>query len=157
MSVIHGPSDISLKHRPIPEFPYRRLNAGLLEIRVVTLMPGLKSAPIVCQIDHVVADRTSDDYEKDYNALSYTWGSPDMTRKISLQRIIVQVRENLWQVSRPFLGRSGSRFSTFDIMNFAISDARKSFSISVYSPLPIFILTQHLIGLIPSSIPFRSA
>jgi hypothetical protein len=98
MSVIHGPSDTSHNHsKPISEFPYRRLNAGLLEIRVVTLMPGLKSAPIVCQIDHVVADRTSDDYEKGYNALSYTWGSHDTTRKISLQGIIVQVRENLWQ------------------------------------------------------------
>jgi len=129
------------------------LNAGLLEIRVVTLMPGLKSAPIVCQIDHVVADRTSDDYEKDYNALSYTWGSPDATRKISLQGITVQVRENLWQVSRSFFKRSGSLPSTFDIMNFDLSNTRKSSSISVYSLLSICILTQYLIGFVPSSIP----
>lgn len=107
MSVIHGTSDTLPKTvNALPEFPYRRLNPGFMEIRVVTLMPGPKDAPIVCQIDHVRADRTSDDVEKEYNALSYTWGSPDATRKLILQGISVQVRENLWQVSRAYLAWS---------------------------------------------------
>jgi hypothetical protein len=32
-----------------------------------------------------------------YEALSYTWGSPEIQKSILIQGINVQVRENLWQ------------------------------------------------------------
>lgn len=99
VSVIHGPADIAIEQSSEPqnEFPYWPLNAGFFEIRVVTLKPGPKSTPIECRIDHVRADRISNDSEA-YNAISYTWGSPNITRTICLDGITVQVRENLWQV-----------------------------------------------------------
>ena len=99
LSVIHGPANTTQEHtEPRPEFPYRRLNAGFFEIRVVILEAGPKSAPIHCRIEHVRADRLSNDSSEAYNALSYTWGSPDVTKTISLDGITVQVRENLCQV-----------------------------------------------------------
>ena len=100
LSVIHGPASTAQEHsNPQPEFPYRRLNAGFFEIRIVILQAGPDSSPINCQIEHVRADRLSNDSDEAYNALSYTWGLPDVTKTICLDDITVQVRENLWQVS----------------------------------------------------------
>jgi hypothetical protein len=103
MSIIRRVSATSyIEDRSTLEFPYRRLNAGFLEIRVLTLLPGSRSASIVCHIDNLRADHISNDSEENYNALSYTWGSPDATRVLHLQGVVIKVRENLWQVDQVF-------------------------------------------------------
>jgi hypothetical protein len=95
MSIIHGPADAALKYEDSsPGFPYEPLDAIDLEIRVVILKPGTKSAPIECELEHVP---TSKESKPSYKALSYTWGSPEIRKTIRLQGITVQVRENLWQ------------------------------------------------------------
>jgi hypothetical protein len=99
MSIIHGLSNPGVNSKAAREFPYRQLNAGFLEIRVLTLMPGPKGSPIICEIEHVRADRISNEPEKGHSALSYAWGSPDDTESLYLQGLAVQVRQNLLQVS----------------------------------------------------------
>ncbi|KAE9364162.1 HET-domain-containing protein [Stipitochalara longipes BDJ] len=97
MSIIHGLSNPGTTIKTARKFPYRQLNAGFLEIRVLTLMPGLKAEPIVCEVEHVRADRISNNSEEGYSALSYTWGSPDATGVLHLQGVPIQVRQNLLQ------------------------------------------------------------
>jgi hypothetical protein len=75
-------------------FPYKPLDISRLEIRVLTLLPDAKSAPIACELNHVATNKGS---RPSYKALSYTWGSPEIKNTISLQGTRVQVRENLWQ------------------------------------------------------------
>lgn len=99
MSVIHGPGQIlQLGSQPLHRFPYRPLATASREIRVVTVNPSSTSATIDCQIEHFYADTASKQHGKGYDALSYTWGSPEIMKTICLQGITVQVRENLWQV-----------------------------------------------------------
>ncbi|PMD37790.1 HET-domain-containing protein, partial [Hyaloscypha variabilis F] len=97
MSIVHGLSNPLTKSKTAREFPYRQLNAGFLEIRVLTLLPGPKEAPVVCEVEHIRADRISKDAEEGYSALSYTWGSPDETGVLYLQGVAIQVRQNLLQ------------------------------------------------------------
>jgi hypothetical protein len=99
MSIIHGLSNPLTKSKTAREFPYRPLNAGFLEIRVLTLLPAPKEAPVVCEVEHIRADRISKDAEEGYSALSYTWGSPNKTGVLYLQGVAIQVRQNLLQVS----------------------------------------------------------
>jgi hypothetical protein len=95
MSIIHGPADIALKYEDSsPGFPYEPLDIIGLEIRVVILKPGTKSAPVECDLEHVPTSKRS---KPSYKALSYTWGSPEIRKTIRLQGMAVQVRENLWQ------------------------------------------------------------
>jgi hypothetical protein len=70
MSIIHGPADIALKYEDSsPGVPYEPLDITGLEIRVVILKPGTKSAPIKCDLEHVP---TSNKSKPSYKALSYT-------------------------------------------------------------------------------------
>jgi hypothetical protein len=95
MSIIHGPADIDLKYEDSsPGFPYEPLDTTGLEIRLVILKPGTKSAPIECDLEHVSTSKKSRPL---YKALSYTWGSPETRKTIRLRGMTVQVRENLWQ------------------------------------------------------------
>jgi hypothetical protein len=95
MSIIHGPADIALKYEDSsPGFPYEPLDTTGLEIRVVILKPGTKSAPIECDLEHVPTSKKS---RPSYKALSYTWGSPEIRKTIRLRGMTVRVRENLWQ------------------------------------------------------------
>jgi hypothetical protein len=95
MSIIHGPADIALKYEDSsPGFPYEPLDTTGLEIRLVILKPGTKSAPIECDLEHVPTSKKSRPL---YKALSYTWGSPEIKKTIRLRGMTVQVRENLWQ------------------------------------------------------------
>lgn len=75
----------------IESIPYARIKPG--EIRLVALQPGEKHDAIECKIDHSILGADGD---KNYNALSYMWGSPDAFRVISVDGRSVQVRENLW-------------------------------------------------------------
>jgi hypothetical protein len=108
MSVIHGPGQApNLASQSLHKFPYRPLDTVSREIRIVTLNPGQISATIDCQIDHINADAASKHHDRGYDALSYTWGSPEVTKTIRLQGITVQVRENLWQVSPSLSDKHG--------------------------------------------------
>lgn len=98
MSIIHGLSNPGTDNKLARQFPYRQLNAGFLEIRVLTLLPGPKGSPVICEIEHVRADRIPNEPGKGYSALSYTWGSPDETGVLHLQGIAIHVRQNLLQV-----------------------------------------------------------
>jgi hypothetical protein len=47
LSIIHGPSDASLSNFPAEgQFPYQPLDTSKLEIRVITLHPGIRTTPI---------------------------------------------------------------------------------------------------------------
>lgn len=94
MSIARGASDAGPSREASPTFPYKPLNNGKLEIRVVILKPGDKSFPIECSLQHVATGKGS---RHSYKALSYTWGSPEFQKTIMLDGIQVQVRENLWQ------------------------------------------------------------
>jgi hypothetical protein len=103
MSIIHGLSNPGVNSNAAHEFPYRQLDAGFLEIRVLALLSGPKGSPIICEIEHVRADRISNEPEKGYNALSYTWDSPDDTELLYLEELTIQARQSLLQVSGTIL------------------------------------------------------
>ncbi|PMD33948.1 HET-domain-containing protein [Hyaloscypha variabilis F] len=95
LSVIHGPSDVSLSLVPAEEqFPYQPLDTTKFEIRVITLHPGIQTDQIHCSMTHIATNRGS---KPRYTALSYTWGTPESPKSILLNGVQVQVRENLWQ------------------------------------------------------------
>jgi hypothetical protein len=79
---------------------YEHLNAG--ETRVLILQPGFGMEPIVCRLEKmkipgVVADSVgSKSLEKDFEALSYTWGSPSRTHIITCNRKSFPVTTNLF-------------------------------------------------------------
>ncbi|KAF2800797.1 hypothetical protein K505DRAFT_227864, partial [Melanomma pulvis-pyrius CBS 109.77] len=70
---------------------YRPLDVD--EIRLVAVQPGTKTDTIKCEM---VYSSFSTAREQQYEALSYTWGSPDELRTIILDGAACQVRENLW-------------------------------------------------------------
>jgi hypothetical protein len=64
------------------------------EIRVVTLLPGTFTDPIVCTLEHIClgdAETTTP-----YDAVSYTWGDPTETRLITLDSMPYPVTLNLF-------------------------------------------------------------
>ncbi|PMD51488.1 HET-domain-containing protein [Hyaloscypha bicolor E] len=96
LSIIHGPSDASLSNFPAEgQFPYQPLDTSKLEIRVITLHPGIRTTPIHCSLTHITTNSKSN--KPIYKALSYTWGTAEAPKTISLDGMQVQVRENLWQ------------------------------------------------------------
>ncbi|KAH8725911.1 heterokaryon incompatibility protein-domain-containing protein, partial [Phaeosphaeriaceae sp. PMI808] len=62
------------------------------QIRTITLHAGTDSDPIHCTLD-VVNLKAGPPYK----ALSYTWGPPGDTREITIDGIVVPIRENLYQ------------------------------------------------------------
>ncbi|WAO94944.1 HET domain-containing protein [Fusarium falciforme] len=63
------------------------------QIRILHLEPGWGSAPISCTIHRI--SLTSDPPAK-YEALSYTWGDPKVTREIIVNGYLVNVTFNLY-------------------------------------------------------------
>ncbi|KAM0417136.1 hypothetical protein ACHAPT_012843 [Fusarium lateritium] len=63
------------------------------EIRILHLEPGWGSAPISCTIHRI--SLTSDPPPR-YEALSYTWGDPKVTREIVVNNYVVNVTFNLY-------------------------------------------------------------
>jgi hypothetical protein len=60
-------------------------------IRLAILQPGVTSSTVRVTLTHAAfADRPR------YEALSYTWGSPDLNRGIELNETRVDIRQNLW-------------------------------------------------------------
>jgi hypothetical protein len=62
------------------------------DIRLLTLNRGSGDDPIVCGLNN-----TSEEDRPPYEALSYTWGSPDDVADIQLNGTVISIRENLWQ------------------------------------------------------------
>jgi hypothetical protein len=60
------------------------------EIRVLTLHAGVVSDPIRCSLNVALLDENPV-----YEALSYTWGDPDITAAIYVNRTRVDVTVNL--------------------------------------------------------------
>lgn len=60
------------------------------EIRVLTLHAAEVLGPIVCSLQVVVLDE-----RPQYEALSYTWGDPDVREKIFVDDVEVDVTVNL--------------------------------------------------------------
>jgi hypothetical protein len=96
LSIIHGPGDASLSNFPVEgQFPYQPLDTSKLEIRVITLHPGIRTTPIYCSLTHIATNSKST--KPIYKALSYTWGTAEAPKTIALDGMQVQIRENLWQ------------------------------------------------------------
>ena len=75
----------------IQPISYRPLRVD--EIRLISLQPGKKADAIECKLEYEEFQTAK---EQKYEALSYTWGSPDNLRTITLDNKTCQVRENLW-------------------------------------------------------------
>ncbi|KAF8860662.1 hypothetical protein BDZ45DRAFT_566562, partial [Acephala macrosclerotiorum] len=60
---------------------YKPLNVDKSEIRIIILKPGTTSSPVECSLKHTNPTANS---RTRYKALSYTWGTPEATRTMSL-------------------------------------------------------------------------
>lgn len=71
-------------------YNYSPLNAELRHIRLISLRPGAFKDPIQCRLMHVLLDESPE-----YEALSYVWGNPQVTRLVRIEREAFQVTANL--------------------------------------------------------------
>jgi len=79
-------------------FPYRDLKSSKYEIRLVTINPAPTSSdPIIAQLNHVILED-----RPPYEALSYTWGSPEGPATITLNDHDFRVTQNLHAALRHF-------------------------------------------------------
>lgn len=60
---------------------YRDLNANISEMRLLRILPGLRDTPLVGRLIHTSIDASNGTYV----ALSYTWGSENMTKVLRLK------------------------------------------------------------------------
>ena len=65
------------------------------EIRILTLRAGEVTDAIVCSLSVAVLDE-----RPGYEALSYTWGDPDVTEKICVEGVELDVTVNLERALR---------------------------------------------------------
>lgn len=75
-----------------PDYDYESLS-GPRDIRILKLMPGEENEDIYCELDCVSLDD-----KPEYEAISYVWGDPKMTRKIRCGRGVLDVTVNLYSV-----------------------------------------------------------
>ncbi len=74
------------------------------EVRIVTLLPGNLSDPIICTLVHInLGDAQSTPYE----AVSYTWGNAAETRPITLDDSLYPVTMNLFSALKYLRNRTG--------------------------------------------------
>jgi hypothetical protein len=79
-------------------FPYRDLKSSKYEIRLVTINPApTLDDPIIAQLNHVILED-----RPPYEALSYTWGSPEGPATITLNDHDFRVTQNLDAALRHF-------------------------------------------------------
>ncbi|KAI1481555.1 heterokaryon incompatibility protein-domain-containing protein [Daldinia eschscholtzii] len=94
-----GPTQITCKGEqttgPSPRFPYKKLSGT--DIRLVKLLPGDNDDSIECLVDQIPLDS-----EPKYYALSYVWGDPSDTRKITLNGQPFDVTKNLYEALYQF-------------------------------------------------------
>jgi hypothetical protein len=75
---------------------YNSLDYPSQEIRVTTLLPGVRDGPIEC----ILQSQHLNDPSLEFEALSYEWGELDPTHSkhsILLDGKPFSVRENLWE------------------------------------------------------------
>jgi hypothetical protein len=85
-------------------YVYSPLDLEKEEIRLVLLYPGRGEEAVRCELRHVSL-RNSPPYE----ALSYTWGNPDDTRKIQLDGQELSVTANLEEALRSLRHGAGGK------------------------------------------------
>lgn len=72
-------------------YSYRPLDARSSEIRLLTLHPdSQKRAPLRCDLEHCSLDS-----QPKYAALSYLWGTSEVTETINVSGQVLEIRENL--------------------------------------------------------------
>lgn len=72
-------------------FPYQPLDISVDSIRLLKLDGDLSSDNLQCELTH-----TTFASKPKYDALSYTWGSPDLVKTININGHEVEIRENLY-------------------------------------------------------------
>ncbi|CZR62612.1 uncharacterized protein PAC_12509 [Phialocephala subalpina] len=80
-------------------------------IRLLTLLPGQFEAPISCELAGAALNAHTT-----YEALSYVWGNPQVTRKIWLQGHDFEVTENLESALRHLRPKKNSRILWVDAL-----------------------------------------
>jgi hypothetical protein len=70
---------------------YRSLGAD--EIRVLVLHPGLPEQEIECHVEYISLSQ-----DPRYEALSYEWGNQHASKSMKFGKILIPIRENLWNV-----------------------------------------------------------
>ena len=84
--------------------PYTRLSRDPIEIRLLTILPGLGEQPIEVQLK--VARLVA---EEEYETLSYVWGKPEDCGSITLDRTRFTVTINLQQALSALRSATESR------------------------------------------------
>ena len=79
-----------------PRSPYEALNSNAKEIRLFVLLPGTTGKPILSQLRLAPFGGWPSIRIGSYEALSYTWGSPDVTYRILVNGIPFHIRQNLY-------------------------------------------------------------
>jgi len=72
------------------QYQYSKLSQDSRQIRLVHILPGIWDDPISCQLHTASLDSSLT-----YQALSYVWGDPKVTKPISLHGSIFSVTLNL--------------------------------------------------------------
>src|SRR6266700_3551674 len=106
---------ISSKTQDLESFVHDQLDSSTPSIRLLELLPGREGTEdphnpygVCCNI----APRTFDSKPK-YDALSYTWGTEDLTRTIKLSNRFFRVTENLYNALH-YLREEGTRVIWID-------------------------------------------
>jgi hypothetical protein len=89
---------------------YSRLDTSKQEIRLLTIWPGQNVAPIRCTMSSTTLESNHDEYD----ALSYTWGSPLRIREIFLDGKQFFVTQNLERALRNLRQPDGPRVMWID-------------------------------------------
>ena len=118
----------------IPHFMgYKPLDIQSKEIRLMLLEPCRdSSARITCKLVQVPLQQANP-----FCALSYVWGDPDDTEKISLDGESVLIRKNLWQCLHSLRGFKESRrtwvdYICIDQQNIAERNSQVSMMAEIY-------------------------
>jgi hypothetical protein len=111
------------------EYCYGPLNLYKNEIRLVVLRPSQEHNTIECNIINTTLNNTDENQnelnEFEYEALSYTWGSPDVMKAISIDGQTCSVRENLWLALYHLRLKNTSRVLWIDALCIDQNDARE--------------------------------
>jgi hypothetical protein len=86
---------------PYKVYEYTPLSPNSEEIRLVYILPGPWSAPVMCEL-HVLSTDTlsSSTLAPSFQTLSYVWGNPHITRPIQVDGCVFEVTTNLYAALR---------------------------------------------------------
>jgi hypothetical protein len=97
---------------------YSILDPRSRDIRILTLLPGAFSDPIVCRMNTIKLD------EAKYNTLSYVWGDPNCCQKIKVNSHLVEVTRSLFLALRCLRKPAGERILWVDAICINQADTR---------------------------------